>query len=279
LTQALAAAVEDDPDAPALVWGEAEMSYQDLDARSSRLARVLIGYGCGPGEGVAVRLDRGTDSVVAVWAVLKAGAALVLLGTAETPLPAAPVVKIGLTAGQPPVGTEGVDWLRLDDSATVAEIAGQSARPVTYANRTGVLRGDDPALVIAATGARMTYDELAAATERMRTRTGLTVDSRTYQHGRADSPAALLEVVAAGATGASLIVVPELVESDLAASLADEWVTHLLADRAALDAIDTVLLEDLQAVVLDDGQSVGSVSVSGSADVVLLDELLTIGRR
>jgi non-ribosomal peptide synthetase component F len=55
LTQALAAAVEDDPDAPALVWGEAEMSYQDLDARSSRLARVLIGYGCGPGEGVAVR--------------------------------------------------------------------------------------------------------------------------------------------------------------------------------------------------------------------------------
>jgi hypothetical protein len=150
---------------------------------------------------------------------------------------------------------------------------------VTYANRTGVLRGDDPALVIAATGARMTYDELAAATERMRTRTGLTVDSRTYQHGRADSPAALLEVVAAGATGASLIVVPELVESDLAASLADEWVTHLLADRAALDAIDTALLEDLQAVVLDDGQSVGSVSVSGSAEVVLLDELLTIGRR
>ncbi|WP_227998431.1 non-ribosomal peptide synthetase [Nocardia australiensis] len=281
LPQALAAAVDDDPDAPALVWGEEEMSYQDLDARSARLARVLIEHGCGPGTGVAVRLDRGADSVVAVWAVLKAGAALVLLATPDTPLPAAPVAKIGLTAGQHRVGIDDVEWLRLDDAATVTEIAAQSARPVTYANRTGVLRGDDPGLVIAASGVTMTYDELAAATDRLRTRTGLTVDSRTYRYGSPDSPAALLEVVAAGAAGATLVVVPgaELANSDLAASLADEWVTHLLADRAGLDAIDTALLEDLQAVVLDDGQAAGAVSVSGPAEVVLLDELLPVGYR
>ncbi|MFQ6324698.1 amino acid adenylation domain-containing protein [Nocardia sp. CWNU-33] len=280
LTQALAAAVDDDPDAPALVWGEDEMSYQQLDAQSSRLARVLIGHGCGPGVGVGVRLDRGTDSVVAVWAVLKAGAALVLLATADMPLPAAPVVKIGLTAGGQPVDMGGVDWLRLDDAAVIAEIAEQSARPVTYAARNGVLRGEDPALVVAASGVTMTYDELAVATDRLRTRTGLTVESRTFQCGRPDSPAALLEVVAAGATGAALVVVPgtELAVADLATSLADEWVTHLLADRSTLDAIDTALLEDLQAVVLDDGSTVESVSVSvsGSAEVVLLDELLMV---
>ncbi|MDE1675586.1 AMP-binding protein, partial [Nocardia gipuzkoensis] len=70
LTQVLAAAVEDDPDGPAVVFGENALSYQDLDARSSRLARVLIARGCGPGAGVAVRLDRGIEAVVATWAVL-----------------------------------------------------------------------------------------------------------------------------------------------------------------------------------------------------------------
>ncbi|MFD0361486.1 amino acid adenylation domain-containing protein [Nocardia sp. GCM10030253] len=281
LTQALAVAVDDDPDAPALVWGEDEMSYQDLDAHSSRLARVLIGHGCGPGVGVAVRLDRGTDSVVAVWAVLKAGAALVMVATADMPLPAEPVVKIGLTAGHRPVDVDGVDWLQLDDAAVIAEVTEQSARPVTYAARNGVLRGEDPALVVAVSGVTMTYDELAVATDRLRTRTGLTVESRTFQHGRPDSPAALLEVVAAGASGASLVVVPgtALAGADLVTSLADEWVTHLLADRSTLDAIDTAVLEDLQAVVLDDGSTVESVVSRKAYEVVLLEELLMVGCR
>ncbi|MEU4345781.1 amino acid adenylation domain-containing protein, partial [Nocardia sp. NPDC023852] len=54
LTQVLAVAVEDDPEGPAVVSGENALSYQDLDARSSRLARVLIARGVGPGMGVVV---------------------------------------------------------------------------------------------------------------------------------------------------------------------------------------------------------------------------------
>ncbi|WP_433681023.1 amino acid adenylation domain-containing protein [Nocardia sp. CA-119907] len=276
LTHLLTAAAEDDPDAPALVWGEREMPYRELDARSSRLARVLIGRGCGPGTGVAIRLDRGADWAVAAWAVLKAGAALVLLASAGEAVPAGCEVRIGLTAGTDPVGGD-IDWLRLDDPATIADIAAQSSRPVNHANRTGVLCGSDPALVAAATGARMTYDEVATAADRLRIRTGLTFESRTFQHGRSDSAAALLEVVGAGATGASLIVVPG-VETDLGASLAEEWVTHLIADRAALDAIDTTRLADLRAVVLERGSSAG-VALPGSSEVVLLDELLSVGWR
>uniref|UniRef100_UPI0020BEC2A8 condensation domain-containing protein n=1 Tax=Nocardia sputi TaxID=2943705 RepID=UPI0020BEC2A8 len=97
LTQALAAAVEDDPDGPAVVSGENALSYQDLDARSSRLARVLIARGCGPGAGVAVRLDRGLEAVIATWAVLKTGAALVPVDALDTPLPDHLEIKIGLT--------------------------------------------------------------------------------------------------------------------------------------------------------------------------------------
>ncbi|MFI6775436.1 amino acid adenylation domain-containing protein [Nocardia sp. NPDC050412] len=276
LTHLLTAAVEDDPDAPALVWGEQEMPYRKLDAKSSQLARVLIGRGCGPGAGVAIRLDRGADWAVAAWAVLKAGAALVLL-PAEASIPDEPSVRVGLTIGAGPVG-DGIEWLRLDDAATSAEISAQSLRPVNHANRTGVLSGSDPALVIAATGVRMSYDELATAADRLRLRTGLTFESRTFQHGRSDSAAMLLELVSAGATGAGLIVVPRIVlrsVEDLGASLAEGWVTHLIADRATLAAIDTAQLADLRAVVLEQVTS-AEVVVPESAEIVPLDELLPV---
>ncbi|WP_433523218.1 amino acid adenylation domain-containing protein [Nocardia pseudovaccinii] len=272
LTHLLTAAVEDDPDAPALVWGEEEMPYRKLDAKSSQLARVLIGRGCGPGTGVAIRLERGPDWAVAAWAVLKAGAALVLLPADESSIPDEPFVRIGLTTDASPIG-DGIEWLRLDDAATSAEISAQSLRPVNHANRTGVLSGSDPALVIAATGVRMSYDELATAADRLRVRTDLTFESRTFQHGRSDSAATLLEVVSAGATGAGLIVVPGA--EDLGASLAEEWVTHLIADRAALAAIDTAQLADLRAVVLEQGTS-AEVVVPESAEIVPLDELLPV---
>ncbi|WP_062992878.1 non-ribosomal peptide synthetase [Nocardia anaemiae] len=272
LTHLLTAAVEDDPDAPALVWGDEEMPYRKLDAKSSQLARVLIGRGCGPGTGVAVRLDRGVDWAVAAWAVLKTGAALVLLPADESSIPDEPSVRVGLTTGANPIG-DGVEWLRLDDAATSAEISAQSLRPVNHANRTGVLSGSDPALVIAAAGVRMSYDELAVAADRLRVRTGLTFESRTFEHGRSDSAARLLELVSAGATGAGMIVVPNI--EDLSASLAEEWVTHLIVDRAALAAIDTAQLADLRAVVLE---QVGSaeVAVPESAEIVPLDELLPV---
>ncbi|MBF6171510.1 non-ribosomal peptide synthetase [Nocardia blacklockiae] len=243
LAQALAAAVEDDPDGPALAFGEDAVSYQDLGARSSRLARVLIGRGCGPGTGVAIRLDRGVEAAVAVWAVLKAGAAVVPVGEGAE-LPASLEIKVGLAAGAAPAGA-GVEWLVLDDPAVVAEVAGESARPVTYANRTRPLRGADP--IFAAADRTLSYDRLAAAVDLLRERTELTFESRTFRQGRADSPAALLELVAAGAAGATMVL-PAAATSE---ALADEWVTHLFADAAGLAGLDPEPLEDLRAVVVE----------------------------
>ncbi len=263
LAQALAAAVEDDPDGPALAFGEDAVSYQELGARSSRLARVLIGRGCGPGTGVAVRLDRGVEATVATWAVLKAGAAVVPVGDG-TRLPEALEIKVGLAAGSAPAG-DGVDWLVLDDPAVVAEVAGESARPVTYAHRTRPLRGVDT--VFAAAGVTLSYDELAAAVDRLRERTDLTFESRTFRRGRADAPAALLEVVAAGAAGASVV----LAEATSAA-LADEWVTHLFLDADGLAGLDPEPLEDLRAVVVEQGAVPAGF---GAAEVVVaVGELL-----
>ncbi|WP_308117531.1 non-ribosomal peptide synthetase [Streptomyces anatolicus] len=65
------------PDVPALTEGELTLTYAELDARANRLAHALIAAGAGPEERVAVVLPRSADLVVALLAVLKAGAAYV----------------------------------------------------------------------------------------------------------------------------------------------------------------------------------------------------------
>ncbi|MDC0766868.1 non-ribosomal peptide synthetase [Streptomyces sp. HD] len=71
------------PDAPALIAddGSPALDHATLHARANRLARLLISHGVGPEHLVGVALDRGTDLVVALLAVLKAGAAYVPLDT------------------------------------------------------------------------------------------------------------------------------------------------------------------------------------------------------
>lgn len=70
------------PDAQALVDGAERVTYQDLNARANRLAHHLRSAGIGPGVTVGVCLERTADLVVALLAVLKAGAAYVPLDPA-----------------------------------------------------------------------------------------------------------------------------------------------------------------------------------------------------
>ncbi|MFJ6167205.1 amino acid adenylation domain-containing protein [Micromonospora orduensis] len=67
------------PHATALVLGDDRLTYGDLNSRANQLARQLIRQGVKPGDVVAVHLERGFPLVVAVLAILKAGAAYTLL--------------------------------------------------------------------------------------------------------------------------------------------------------------------------------------------------------
>ncbi|MFF9690814.1 amino acid adenylation domain-containing protein [Streptomyces sp. NPDC014623] len=62
------------PDATAVICDGDRLSYARLDARADRLARRLSAAGAGPERLVALALPRSADMVVAVLAVLKAGA-------------------------------------------------------------------------------------------------------------------------------------------------------------------------------------------------------------
>jgi pristinamycin I synthase-2 len=65
------------PAAIAVSAGGRDLTYADLDARADRWARALAGHGVRAGDTVAVALPRSPEFVVALLAVLKAGAAYV----------------------------------------------------------------------------------------------------------------------------------------------------------------------------------------------------------
>jgi amino acid adenylation domain-containing protein len=82
LPDVLASVAAADPETIAVVSGtRAALTYGELEQRSNRLARHLIGRGAAPESVVAIFLPRGAELVIAVLAVLKAGAACLLLDT------------------------------------------------------------------------------------------------------------------------------------------------------------------------------------------------------
>ncbi|WP_398919989.1 amino acid adenylation domain-containing protein [Streptomyces sp. I6] len=146
------------PDAPAVASDGVELSYAELDARSSRLARLLIGHGAGPERLVALALPRTARFLEAVLAVHRSGAGYVPLDpgapagrTARILADARPVLTLTTTAlaGALPPGTAP---LVLDDAGTASRIAAQDAAPVTDAERTAPLGPRHPAYVIHTSG-------------------------------------------------------------------------------------------------------------------------------
>ncbi|WP_144065299.1 non-ribosomal peptide synthetase [Lentzea albidocapillata] len=76
------------PDAEAAADGAESLTYRQLNSAANRLARVLRSQGAAPQRTVALLMDRSTDMLVAFVAVMKTGAATVLLD------PAHPVARL-----------------------------------------------------------------------------------------------------------------------------------------------------------------------------------------
>ncbi|MFJ4259402.1 amino acid adenylation domain-containing protein, partial [Pseudomonas monteilii] len=79
LAQIIAAHAALNPHAPAVVCGDQTLSYAALDARANRLAHHLIRCGAVPESRIGVGLERSVQTLVALLAVMKTGAAYVPL--------------------------------------------------------------------------------------------------------------------------------------------------------------------------------------------------------
>ena len=109
------------------------VTYGELDERSSRLARWLIGRGVGADDLVVLAIPRSVELLVAVWAVAKAGAGYVPVDP-EYPVARREhmVVDSGARLGLAVEGVDGVggcEWVWLGDGLD-GQLAGLSSLPV-----------------------------------------------------------------------------------------------------------------------------------------------------
>ncbi|MBF4999673.1 non-ribosomal peptide synthase/polyketide synthase, partial [Nocardia sp. BSTN01] len=234
VAKALGDVVEEDPQAPALLSGDAEIPYHEVDSRSSKLARVLIGRGVGPGDIVAVALPHSVDAVVALWAIQKAGAAALFADG----LSFGDIVAAGAGWGialEP--AAKSVRWLVPTDPKVRAEIDAAAAHPVSYADRVRVLQDDHPAFVVRAadgTLRTLTQEQALEHADALRAEHEIDYESTTYTTATA-GPAALAEFLTSATAGA-LSVLPS---GDIAGDLAEGEVSHWFTVAGeATDAAD-----------------------------------------
>jgi amino acid adenylation domain-containing protein/thioester reductase-like protein len=84
------------PDAIAARFGDARVTYRELDRRANRLAHLLVRRGAGPERCVGLFVERSLDLIVTVLAVMKAGAAYVPL---DPSYPADRIAHVARDAG------------------------------------------------------------------------------------------------------------------------------------------------------------------------------------
>uniref|UniRef100_UPI002455E076 amino acid adenylation domain-containing protein n=1 Tax=Nocardia otitidiscaviarum TaxID=1823 RepID=UPI002455E076 len=232
--------------------GDRAWTYRELERLSSRWARELIESGAGPGTVVVVAIPRSAESVLALWAVAKTGAAFAPVDPNDPARRLATVVadsgaRQGLTvASARDVLPSGPDWLVLDDSDTVARVRRRSGAPVTDADRIRPLRRDHPAYLIYTSGTTgtpkgvvVTHRGLGPLTDHIVEHYGVERDSRVLHAHAPSFDAHLLELLAAFAAGARLVIEPPAVVAgaDLAALLHRAAITHFLTTPAVLATI------------------------------------------
>lgn len=106
-------------DACALVMGDEQMTYAELDRESNRMARLLVDAGCRSGDRVCLFQQKTPDAIVSMVGALKAGCAYVPIDAAS---PAVRVAKI-VESADPHVilaGTASLDLL----GGVLAELPG-----------------------------------------------------------------------------------------------------------------------------------------------------------
>ncbi|MEU4745944.1 AMP-binding protein, partial [Actinosynnema sp. NPDC023658] len=254
------------PDKTAVLFGDGRMTYGELDARSTRLARRLRSLGLGRGATVGVCLERGFDAVVSLVAVLKSGAAYVPFD------PANPADRLAFLVADARVGAVVArsDTAALfPDSPVIApdDVADESAASPEWTVEPG-----DPAYVIYTSGStgqpkgvqveHGSYAEHALVIAR---EYGITADDRVLSLASLAFDGSLEQIGAPLLAGASVLLSDPLF-----------WTPEELAERLRRFRITSMNItphyyRELMSVVSpDDVRSLRMMNVG--ADVVTADD-------
>ncbi len=149
------------PDATALVASDSSATFNELDRRANRLARLLLAHGAGRGTAVAVALPRRSQFAISLAAVHKAGAVVMPIDPEYPPervahmlgdvAPRVVVTDVSV-ADRLPELPEGATLLVLDDPDVLTDVLGRSNAPVTDEERGGRVGAGDPAYVVYTSG-------------------------------------------------------------------------------------------------------------------------------
>ncbi|MDA3664239.1 amino acid adenylation domain-containing protein [Mycobacterium xenopi] len=139
IPEAFAVQVDRHPQAVALTYGGASLTYRELDEAANRLAHLLAARGVGPGQRVALLFSRSAEAIVAILAVLKTGAAYVPIDPAHPPArvaflldDAAPIAAI--TTAELADRLDGHDLLVVDVDDPAVAAQPRTALPVPAAD-------------------------------------------------------------------------------------------------------------------------------------------------
>ncbi|MFD3412866.1 amino acid adenylation domain-containing protein [Streptomyces cyaneofuscatus] len=258
------------PDAVAVYDHELALTYGDLDVQANRLARALVDRGIGPERVVAIAMPKSARSVLAVLAVLKAGAAYLPLDLGYPPDrlryligDARPDLVLTTGEGAAVMAEAGAGKvLCLDgpgpDAGNVTELldseaeltAGLSGATLTDADRIAPLRPANAAYLIYTSGSTgrpkgvvVSHLGIAALTAQQRVGLALRPQERVLLFASPSFDASVWELATALLTGASAVTADpdELLPGPaLARTVARHGVTALLLPPSSL----AVLPED-----------------------------------
>ncbi|MFG3510024.1 amino acid adenylation domain-containing protein [Streptomyces sp. NPDC047821] len=162
LTGLLESAARNHSDAVAVISADDKLTYADLHERANRLARLLLDRGAGPESVVGLLLPRGAGTLVAMLAVLKTGAAYLPLDPrypaerlrfmVEDARPVCVLTDSATDRHVADAVGRSTTTIRLDDPATVRDLAHLSPAPPSDADRPEPLRPAHPAYVIYTSG-------------------------------------------------------------------------------------------------------------------------------
>ncbi|MFV9454763.1 amino acid adenylation domain-containing protein, partial [Rhodococcus sp. NM-2] len=214
----------------------------------------------GPELVVGVAVPRSVELVVAVWAVVKSGAAFVPVD------PGLPEVRVrellvdsGAVVGLSVSGVvlpSVVEWLRVDD---VSVVAGVSGGVVSDGERTGRLVGGCAAYVMYTSGSTgrpkgvvVTHGGLANLVEEVRVRFGLWSGCRVSHVASPSFDASVYEWLMAFSVGARLVVAPPGVFGGAALGqwLAVNGVTHCFVTPSVLATVEEGALGSVRVLVV-----------------------------